>query len=199
MGVRAKYSTNALPYINEGSLYAMAAFIHGNPNFSPYSVINLDTIVPIFNNLEPIIISHAVLTPPLPGRRRSRLTKPAGCRTVFVCNLPEKITEEIIKEAFKICGPISVVRMSKKNFCSIMFVNTESVDQAVLLSDFRIRIDEREDPAYNGTFRVDYAVARDDNHDYKCLLRTRVNEERRRRLREALRSPPIPHFSLHVA
>ncbi|GBN99269.1 Ecto-NOX disulfide-thiol exchanger 1 [Araneus ventricosus] len=91
--------------------------------------------------------------------------------------------------------------MSKKNFCHIRFVNMESVDQALLLSGFRIRIDESEDPAYNGRLHVDYAVARDDQHDFECLERARLREERHRQ-KEAFRPPsppPIPHFSEHEA
>ncbi|CAL1269022.1 unnamed protein product [Larinioides sclopetarius] len=203
----ANGNINAYPYMNmgnnDGSLYGMLPIIQSIPNFPPFSVNmnNVDTIIPLFNNLEPITINHAVLTPPLPGERRSRRPKPPGCRTVFVGNLPEKITEEIIKEAFQRCGAISVVRMSKKNFCHIRFANMESVDQALLLSGFRIRIDENDDPAYNGRLHVDYAVARDDQHDFECLERARLREERHRQ-KEAFRPPsppPIPHFSEHEA
>ncbi|KAF8786996.1 Ecto-NOX disulfide-thiol exchanger 1 like protein [Argiope bruennichi] len=206
MASPANGTMTAYPYMNMGnsdaSLYGMVPTMPGIPVYAPYAVVNnIDTIVPMFNNLEPITIPNAVLTPPLPGERRSRRQKPPGCRTVFVGNLPEKITEEIIRDAFKICGPISVIRMSKKNFCHIRFANMESVDQALLLSGFRIRIDESEDPTCNGRLHVDYAVARDDQHDYECLERARLREERHRQ-QDAFRPPsppPIPHFSEHEA
>ncbi|GBN69349.1 Ecto-NOX disulfide-thiol exchanger 1 [Araneus ventricosus] len=202
----ANVSMNAYPCMSmgnsDGSLYGMVPIMPSISNFTQFPVMNnMDPIVPVFNNLEPITITRAVLTPPLSGESQSRRQKPPGCRTVFVGNLPEKITEEIIKDAFKICGLISVVRMNKKNYCHIRFVTMESVDQALLLSGFRIRIDESVDPAYNGKLHVDYATAYDDQHDYECVERARLREERHRQ-KEAFRPPsppPIPHFSEHEA
>lgn len=38
--------------------------------------------------------------------------RPAGCRTVFIKNLPYDVTEEAIREAFMVCGPITTVRLA---------------------------------------------------------------------------------------
>ncbi|GIZ03121.1 hypothetical protein CEXT_690881 [Caerostris extrusa] len=52
----------------------------------------------------------------------------------------------------------------------------ESVDQALLLSGFRIKIEGNDDPAYNSKIHVDYAVARDDQHDYACQQRALIRK-----------------------
>ena len=39
--------------------------------------------------------------------------KPAGCKTIFIKNLPYEATESQIEEAFKVCGKISHVRLPR--------------------------------------------------------------------------------------
>lgn len=67
--------------------------------------------------------------PPHSARER-----PPGCRTAFVGGLPENITEEILHEVFERCGPIETIRLGKKNFAHIRFMNHDSVEQAMYLS-----------------------------------------------------------------
>ncbi len=43
------------------------------------------------------------------GAKRVKLTRPAGCRTVFVKNLPYDCTEEDVSESFMVCGKIAKV------------------------------------------------------------------------------------------
>lgn len=83
--------------------------------------------------------------------------RPPGCRTVFVGGLPENMTEEIITEVFERCGEITTLRLSKKNFCHIRFVYEQSVDAAIFLSGYRIRIGSNSDPPNTGRLHVDYA------------------------------------------
>lgn len=157
-------------------------------------------IIPKFTPNTPIVLSNAVLTPPLPGELINRRPKPDGCRTVYVGCLPEKITQDIIKEAFEKCGEIFTIRMSDKHFCHIRFVDMESVEQALLLSGYRIKIEDKDEPAYTGKLHVDYATARDDQHDYECRKRQMKREERHRA--KAVRPPsppPMPHYSEHEA
>lgn len=80
-----------------------------------------------------------------------------GCRTVFVGGLPENMTEEIITEIFEKCGEITTLRLSKKNFCHLRFVFEASVDAAIFLSGYRVRIGSNADSANTGRLHVDYA------------------------------------------
>lgn len=41
--------------------------------------------------------------------KRVKLTRPAGCRTVFVKNLPYECEEADVSESFMVCGKISKV------------------------------------------------------------------------------------------
>lgn len=111
--------------------------------------------------------------------------RPPGCRTIFVggifnlfrlyivhklkiniklitckyyhVGLPENITETIIQEIFERCGEITTLRLSKKNFCHIRFVLESSVDAAIYLSGYRVRIGSSGDPANTGRLHVDFA------------------------------------------
>lgn len=91
-----------------------------------------------------------------------------GCRTVFVGGLPENIAEETIREVFDRCGEITTLRLSKKNFCHIRFVFEASVDSAIYLSGYRIRINNQADAPNCGRLHVDFAQARDDQYDFEC-------------------------------
>ncbi|GFY13759.1 ecto-NOX disulfide-thiol exchanger 1 [Trichonephila clavipes] len=181
------------PFMGMANNYGI---VQPSMDFGPPSVMPF----PIISNV-PIYLSNAVLTPPLPGEKRSRCPKPDGCRTVFVGNLPEKITQDIIKEAFERRGEIFIIRMSDKRFCHIRFMDMESVEQALLLSGYRIKIENKDEPAYNGKIHVDYAIARDDQRDFECRKRQMEREERHHQLNTFRPpSPPqMPHYSEHEA
>jgi nucleolin len=64
--------------------------------------------------------------------------KPDGCKCVFVKNLPYDVTEEAIKDAFKICGPVTNVRLAVwghtqqlKGFGYVEFKRDDSAEIAV--------------------------------------------------------------------
>lgn len=146
--------------------------------------------------------SCALLPPnpnaPLPSTRE----RPSGCRTIFVGGLPENITEEIVREIFERCGEITTLRLSKKNFCHIRFVFEASVDSAIYLSGYRIRINNQSDSANCGRLHVDFAQARDDQYEFECKQRQWQREQRHRERVERDRlklSPPIVYFSEHEA
>lgn len=139
---------------------------------------------------------------PLPTTRE----RPAGCRTVFVGGLPENVTEDIIREVFELCGEITTLRLSKKNFCHIRFVFEPSVDSAIYLSGYRIRLGSSSstDPTNCGRLHVDYAQARDDQYEWECKQRQLQREQRHRERveRDRLRPmspPPIVHYTDHEA
>lgn len=113
---------------------------------------------------------------PLPTTRE----RPSGCRTVFVGGLPENNTEDIIREIFERCGEITTLRLSKKNFCHIRFVFEASVDSAIYLSGYRIRIGSSSDATNCGRLHVDYAQARDDQYEFECKQRQLQREQRHR-------------------
>lgn len=126
--------------------------------------------------------------------------RPPGCRTVFVGGLPEKITEEIIREVFERCGEITTLRLSKKNFCHIRFAYEGSVDSAIYLSGYRIRIGNNTDQTNCGRLHVDFAQAREDQYDWECKQRQIQREQRHRERMERDRMrpsspPPIVHYT----
>jgi len=130
--------------------------------------------------------------------------KPPGCRTVFVGGLPELVTDEIIREIFDRCGEITTIRMSKKNFCHIRFELEHSIEAAIFLSGYRIRIGSNSDPPNIGRLHVDYAQARDDLYEFECRQRQLLREQRHRERIEQERllppsPPPTVHFSEHEA
>lgn len=94
--------------------------------------------------------------------------------------------------------------MSKKNFCHIRFRAEESIDNAIYLSGYRLRLNSNNDVASFGRLHVDYAQARDDQYDYECKQRQLQREQRHRERMslDRLRSqspPPIPHYTDHEA
>ncbi|XP_076248942.1 ecto-NOX disulfide-thiol exchanger 2 [Calliopsis andreniformis] len=131
--------------------------------------------------------------------------RPPGCRTIFVGGLPENITETIIQEIFERCGEITTLRLSKKNFCHIRFVLESSVDAAIYLSGYRVRIGSSGDSANTGRLHVDFAQARDDQYEWECRQRQLQREQRHRervekeRQRAPSSPPPVVHYTDHEA
>ncbi|KAK4872811.1 hypothetical protein RN001_014840 [Aquatica leii] len=130
--------------------------------------------------------------------------RPPGCRTIFVGGLPENIAEDIIREVFERCGEITTLRLSKKNFCHIRFLFEASVDAAIFLSGYRIRIGSNTDAPNTGRLHVDYAQARDDQYEWECRQRQLQREQRHRERMEEERlrppsPPPVVHYTDHEA
>lgn len=171
--------------------------ISGNSNIKSGPVNNVTK--------ETITCKSCVLLPPNPNAPiPTTRERPPGCRTVFVGGLPENITEDIIREIFERCGEITTLRLSKKNFCHIRFVFEASVDSAIYLSGYRVRVNNLSDAPNCGRLHVDYAQARDDQYEWECKQRQLQREQRHRerierdRLRP-LSPPPVIHFSDHEA
>uniref|UniRef100_A0A8C6WIA8 Ecto-NOX disulfide-thiol exchanger 2 n=1 Tax=Neogobius melanostomus TaxID=47308 RepID=A0A8C6WIA8_9GOBI len=128
--------------------------------------------------------------------------RPPGCKTIFVGGLPENSTEQTIDEIFGPCGGIIAIRKSKKNFCHIRFAEEFTVDKALYLSGYRIRMGSSTDKKDSGRLHVDFAQARDDLYEWECYQRMLAREERhRRKIEEDLMRPPSPppivHYSDH--
>ncbi|XP_046331144.2 ecto-NOX disulfide-thiol exchanger 2-like isoform X2 [Haliotis rufescens] len=161
--------------------------------------------MPSYAEREVITLKSCVLYPPPPGAPpRSVRERPPGCRTAFIGGLPENTTEEILQEVFEKCGNIVSVRLSKKNFSHIRFEFHDSVERALFISGYRMKIDNEDDKANTGRIHVDYALARDDQYEWECQQRALAREMRhQQRIEEDLMRPPSPPppivFSEHEA
>ncbi|XP_078810069.1 ecto-NOX disulfide-thiol exchanger 2 isoform X6 [Oryzias latipes] len=154
------------------------------------------------NNLgmPPMGLTGQPLMPDLPPPATRE--RPPGCKTVFVGGLPENANEQLIVEIFGQCGDITAIRKSKKNFCHIRFAEEATVDKALFLSGYRIRLGSSTDKKDSGRLHVDFAQARDDLYEWECRQRMLAREERHRRKMEEDRlrppsPPPIVHYSEH--
>ncbi|KAJ2944302.1 hypothetical protein O0L34_g18288 [Tuta absoluta] len=121
-----------------------------------------------------IVLKHCKLTPPEPGSADPpRRAKPPGCRTIFVGGLPDNIRESVVREVFENYGRIHILRLSTKNFCHIRFDREASVDAAMSISGYRLKLinkdkeDEEDTKANAGWLHVDYALSRDDQNEFE--------------------------------
>ncbi|XP_049544597.1 ecto-NOX disulfide-thiol exchanger 2 [Anopheles darlingi] len=163
---------------------------------------------------EIIYCKSCTLFPPNPNAPPPKtIERPPGCRTVFVGGLPNGMTEEVMREIFERCGEITTLRLSKKNFCHIRYVYETSVDSAIYLSGYRVKIgsnftfpsgpEPKEAPIF-GVLHVDYAQARDDQYEYECRQRKLQREKRHRERLEddryrSLSPQPVVHYTEHEA
>ncbi|XP_052862934.1 ecto-NOX disulfide-thiol exchanger 1 [Anopheles cruzii] len=163
---------------------------------------------------EVIYCKSCTLFPPNPNAPSPKtIERPPGCRTVFVGGLPTGMTEEVMREIFERCGEITTLRLSKKNFCHIRYVYEASVDSAIYLSGYRVKIGsnftypagpEPKEPPIFGVLHVDYAQARDDQYEYECRQRKLQREKRHRERLEddrfrSLSPQPVVHYTEHEA
>ncbi|XP_041697425.1 ecto-NOX disulfide-thiol exchanger 2 [Coregonus clupeaformis] len=152
---------------------------------------------------EIIHCQSCTLFPPNPNLPSPAIReRPPGCKTLFVGGLPENATEALIVEVFGQLGEIITIRKSKKNFCHIRFVEEFTVDRALFLSGYHIRLGSSTDKKDTGQLHVDFAQARDDLYEWECRQRMYAREERHRRRMEEDRfrppsPPPIVHYSEH--
>ena len=72
------------------------------------------------------------------ARDKSEILRPAGCKSVFVKNIPYDTTEDDVREAFKVCGVIDSVRLAVwghtnqlKGFGYVDFKREDSAEIAV--------------------------------------------------------------------
>ncbi|KAK7922014.1 hypothetical protein WMY93_008916 [Mugilogobius chulae] len=113
------------------------------PEFGPMNPLmpglGLVPDVPVIKEI--IHCKSCTLFPPNPNLPPpATRERPPGCKTVFVGGLPENSTEQTIEEIFGPCGAIIAIRKSKKNFCHIRFAEEFTVDKALFLSGYRIRL-----------------------------------------------------------
>ena len=150
---------------------------------------------------EIIQLTKSVLYPPNPNAPRPTTRgKPLGCKTVFVGGLPEKATEEIIKEIFDRCGTVETIKMSKRNFCHIRFSSELFVENAIYFSGYRLKIENKDEAPYAGRLHVDYAQARNDQYEYECKQRA-LQRQARHQEQDYYRptTPPVVHYTDHEA
>ncbi|GBP15415.1 Ecto-NOX disulfide-thiol exchanger 2 [Eumeta japonica] len=123
-----------------------------------------------------IILKTCKLIPPALGSAPPpRRQRPPGCRTIFVGGLPERIRDTSVREIFERYGRIHTLRLSKKNFCHIRYERESSVDTAMVLSGYRLKLiedtdnenEEEESNANYGWLHVDFALSRDDQNEFE--------------------------------
>ncbi len=86
--------------------------------------------------------------------------KPAKCNTVFVGTLPQGTTEKHLYDAFCEFGSIVDVRVARsRGFGHIEFKNESSVDEAIKLNGYILRIGPH--PRDASDIQVDYAQSRE--------------------------------------
>lgn len=143
---------------------------------------------------EVINLKSSVLYPPPVGAPpRSVRDRPPGCRTIFVGGIPANSTEELLFEVFEGCGSIQSIRISKKNFAHIRFEHMNSVDAALFISGYRMKIGDSDEKEDTGRLHVDFAQARDDQYEYECQQRALAREMRHyQRMEEERNRPPSP-------
>lgn len=132
----------------------------------------MNTKAPTANGVKEIIYCKScTLIPPNPNQPPpTTRERPLGCKTCFVGGLPENITPEIIREIFERCGEIGTLRLSKKNFCHVRFSHECSVDSAISLSGYRVKIGNSNDSGNTGKLHVDFAQARDDTYEVRLSI-----------------------------
>ncbi|XP_059202068.1 ecto-NOX disulfide-thiol exchanger 2 isoform X4 [Centropristis striata] len=185
------------------NLGMMAGITPLNPMMSGLGMVPapLSQDVPVVKEI--IHCKSCTLFPPNPNLPPpATRDRPPGCKTVFVGGLPENANEQLIMEVFGQCGDITAIRKSKKNFCHIRFAEEFTVDKALFLSGYRIRLGSSTDKKDTGRLHVDFAQARDDLYEWECRQRMLAREERHRRKIEEDRlrppsPPPIVHYSEH--
>lgn len=118
-----------------------------------------------------LLLKHCKLSPPSPGTAEPpRRTKPPGCRTIFVGGLPDNIRESVVREIFESYGRIHTLRLSTKNFCHIRFDRESSVDAAMMISGYHLKLfkdgkeEDEDSKANSGWLHVDYALVRNNSH-----------------------------------
>ncbi|KAG1667295.1 Ecto-NOX disulfide-thiol exchanger 1 [Nymphon striatum] len=193
------------PVPTDPSMLAMV----GMPNFNqfPFMDPSMQGVMPMMSALpikEVIHCTNFTLIPPPPPNSISTFgpthKRPLGCKTVFVGGLPDSVTEAMMREIFERCGPINIIRMSKKKFCHIRFESEEYVENALFFSGYRMRIGIDGDNPSSGRLHVDYAEAREDQYEWECNQRALQREMRHRERMEQERlrplSPPqIVHYT----
>ncbi|GIY11549.1 ecto-NOX disulfide-thiol exchanger 1 [Caerostris extrusa] len=160
--------------------------VHNNLSYGPKPLPNqqLPSSIQFTDLLQfpppTIQLTNAVLYPPIQKEKDIRKNDQLpGCKTVFVGYLPERISEDIIREIFERCGEIRKIKMNqKKNFCYVSFKDLLSVDKAIEFAGSVIKIEKKDDPAYCRKFHVYCTENKDDKYDYDRSLRKRKREER---------------------
>lgn len=206
MGGNMEYMNNAIDptMYYHGMANQFNSFIPPASNMDMESVVN-EPIPPLPREDPPrkdiIALKSCTLLPPFPGTIAPvTRERPPGCRTIFVGGLPDVIKEDTVREIFGRFGKITSIRISSKSYCHIRYEQESSVDKALTLSGYRLRVDDKTDSAdpNTGWLHVDYAQARDDRHDYECRQRA-AERQQRHKARRSPTPPAIPHYTDHAA
>lgn len=142
---------------------------------------------------EVLTFPSSVLYPPPPDYKLpSPRDRPPGCKTIFVGGLPKNITEAHLKEIFERSGEISSLQLRNLSFAHIRFTVCASVERALYISGYYMKIANRDDPSNCGRLHVDYSFASEDQIEYECEQRELAQQMKFRQNYEAEQWPPRP-------
>lgn len=169
-------------------------------NYNPYGGVPAQELLsPPIKDI--IRLKTCVLYPPNPNAPLpTTRERPLGCKTIFVDGLPDKITDEIIKEIFARCGVIETIRRrARRNFCDIRFSDELCIDRALLFSGYLVKIENRDDPQFTGRLHIDYAKNRDDERDYEIKQRSLQRQIRHQEADEKKAVRPLIFYPEQVS
>lgn len=106
--------------------------------------------------------SSVMITPPPVSQMKPPMReRPPKCNTVFVGTLPEGAMEKHLYDIFCECGPIQDVRIARnKTFGHVEFKYESSVDKAILLSGYMVRIRTSSGDSVS-SIQVDFAQSKE--------------------------------------
>lgn len=106
---------------------------------------------------------------------------PPECKTIFVSGYPNSVLTVNINDMFqRLIGEVEVIRRdTKKTFCYVRFKRRGSVDKALLLNGWWLRLlNVNEDHPGLGQLFIDPAKSRDDDFQKECKRREKARRKR---------------------
>ena len=136
----------------------------GNLSGVSATLASLSSTLPSLGVMEPIVRGQCLLLPPVGGPSDgSCRQRPENCKTVFVGHLPQNTTRQSLYDIFEYCGKVASVRLNQRShFAHIEFESEDSVNKAMELNNYSIKVDLSGDLNSMGKIIVDYAVPRAD-------------------------------------
>ena len=106
--------------------------------------------------------SVVILPPPPFGDKPKVSTKPPNCNTVFVGSIPDNTNDNHMYDLFSKCGAIKDIRIAtERHFAHVEFLLSSSVDSAIELNGYIIRVGPSNTTADRSKIQVDYAQSRE--------------------------------------
>ena len=113
-----------------------------------------------------------IMLPPPPFESKPKVSsKPANCNTVFVGSIPDNTNDNNLYDLFSKCGSIKDIRIAtERHFAHVEFASSSSVDSAIELNGYIIRVGPTHSPADKSKIQVDFAQSRE-----RSIVKRRAN------------------------